>query len=80
MPVNPKNIMKLRERLGIFQSQHPRVQPFLKDAFSGGVLEGSVIELKVTSPEGRSCITNIRLTQEDVETINMIRELGGLSH
>ena len=42
--------MKLRERLGIFQSQHPRVQPFLKDAFSGGVLEGSVIELKVTSP------------------------------
>ena len=68
MAVNPMQLLKLKERFGIFQNQHPR-------AAKNSVREGAVLELKVTSPEGKELVTNIRLTPEDMETIEMLREL-----
>ena len=52
MAVNPMQLMKLRERFQIFQGQHPRMAPFLKDVGEHGFREGSVVEVKVTTPEG----------------------------
>ena len=34
-------------------------------------MPGSIMEMKVTTPEGWEYITNIRLTQDDVETLRM---------
>ena len=74
MAVNPMQLLKLKERFGIFQNQHPRVIPFF-GAAKNSVREGAVLELKVTSPEGKELVTNIRLTPEDMETIEVLREL-----
>ncbi|MDO4620979.1 MAG: hypothetical protein Q4B09_10215 [Lachnospiraceae bacterium] len=71
--MNPMNMMKMRERLTIFQNQHPKVFPFLQYA-SSRVEEGSIIEVKVTSPAGEETITNIKVTKEDLETVAMMRE------
>lgn len=72
--MNPKDIFKLRERLGIFQSQHPKVQCFFQDAAANALKEGSVVEMKITSPEGKEYVANIRLTREDIETIEMMQQ------
>lgn len=74
MAVNPKDMFKMRERLGIFQSQHPKLQYFFNDVAANALEEGSVVEMKVTSPGGREYVANIRLTKEDIETIEMVRQ------
>ena len=73
MAINPMDLMKLRSRLDTFQRQHPRFPAFLKDVGENAVMPGTVLEIKVTTPEGRELVSNIRLTEEDVETINMAR-------
>ncbi len=73
MAVNPMELMKLGERLRIFNSQHPRVGSFLKDVSANAIGEGAVIELKVTSAEGKEYVTNIKVTKEDMETIEVLK-------
>ncbi len=68
-------MMQLGSRLQTFNNQHPKFGAFLMQAGPDAMREGSVIEMKVTSPEGQEYITNIRLTADDVETLRIIRSL-----
>ena len=74
MAVNPMQLMKLRERFSVFQSQHPRFVPFLQYA-GGSIREGSVIEMKITDPDGHDMITNIKVTPQDMETIELLKTM-----
>ncbi|MDO4622558.1 MAG: hypothetical protein Q4B22_06360 [Eubacteriales bacterium] len=76
MAFNPMMFMKIRERLTIFQQQHPRVMPFFQAVGAQSIREGTVLELKVTDPEGKSYVSNIRLTADDIETIQMMKEMN----
>lgn len=71
MAMNPMQLMKLKERFEIFQRQHPKVLPFFK-SLSGHVEVGSVIELKVTTPDGTEKVSNIKVTEDDIKTIAII--------
>ena len=75
MAVNPMDLLKMKERLQIFRDQHSRFPLFLKDVGEHAIAVGSVVEMKVTSPEGKEYITNIRLTPEDIETIELARNI-----
>ena len=75
MAKNPLQIMKLAERWRIFSGQHPRFVGFLHDIGRSSIQEGTILELKVTETDGRVKVTNIRLTQDDVDTIGIIRDL-----
>ena len=68
-------LMKLKGRMELFQTQHPKFSPFLARVGENALLEGTVMELKVTTPEGKEYITNIRLTSDDIESIQMARSL-----
>ncbi len=73
--MNPMDLMQLGTRLQTFSRQHPKVGAFFREAGRDAIREDSVIEMKVTSPEGREYVTNIRLTADDVETIQIIRNM-----
>ncbi len=75
MAINPMKLMQLKERLDIFHSEHPKVAPFFKVLKDRAVFEGTVFELKATTPEGLEYVSNIRLTENDVETLRMLLEL-----
>ena len=75
--MNPMDIMQLGGRLQTFSNQHPKFGAFLREAGTDAMREGSILEMKVTSPEGKEYVTNLRLTAEDVETISMIRNMRG---
>ncbi len=77
MAVNPMQFMQLADRLRIFRSQHPRVIDFIRDVGRNSLEPGVVMELRVTDNNGRTSVTNIRLTQEDMETIEIIKNLKG---
>ena len=74
MAFNPLELMKMKERLDLFSQQHPRFGMFLRDVGERAVMPGTVLEIRVTTPEGKEYITNIRLTQDDVQTIEMARQ------
>lgn len=70
--MNPVTLLKMKDRLNIFRTEHPKVSPFFHKVKEHGLTPGSVIELKVTTPDGKEHVTNIRVTPNDIETINML--------
>ncbi len=66
---NPADMMRLKKNFQRFQADHPRVVAFFQ-AIRGDVEEGTIVEIKVTTPEGKERITNMRLNPDDVETLN----------
>ena len=75
MAKNPMEMMKLAGRLKIFKEQHPKTIRFFTDVAQNAVREGTVIEMKVTDPDGKDYITNFRVTAEDMETVEMLKNL-----
>ncbi|MCR4792009.1 MAG: hypothetical protein K5871_04625 [Lachnospiraceae bacterium] len=74
--MNPISMMQAAGRIKIFQEQHPKAIAFLQSLSENDLREGSVIELKVTTPEGRESVSNIRLTKDDIETFKILKSSG----
>jgi len=72
MSINPMALLKYRERLDLFRADHPRVEPFFQALREQTLIEGSVYEMKATTPDGKEFVANIRLTANDIETIQML--------
>ncbi len=72
MAINPMALLKIKERMTIFQQDHPKVGPFFSMLKGRALIEGAVYELKVTTPDGQEYVSNIRLTQNDIETIRLL--------
>ena len=75
MALNPMALLKMKDRLSVFNQEHPRVRPFFHKIKEEGLPAGSILELKVKLPDGKEQVTNIRLTENDLETIRMISRL-----
>ena len=76
---NPLQFMQLAERLRICKQQHPKVLDFIQVIGRNNLQPGVVLELRVTDLDGKVAVTNMRLTEEDIETIGIIRNLKGES-
>ena len=76
MRMNPITMMQAAGRVKIFQEQHPKAIAFIKSLSENDLREGAVIELKVTTPEGKTSVSNIKLTKEDVETFKILKNTG----
>lgn len=74
--INPLDFFKVKAGLGKFSANHPKFFPFMKAVAEAGAREGTIVEMKVTTPEGKELETNLRLTDEDIELIRMLREIG----
>lgn len=72
--MNPFNLIKLKSLFDRFRSNHPKLMLFFRAAI-GEIQEGSIVEIKVTSPEGKPLVTNLKINPEDME---LISELKGL--
>ena len=71
--MKPTDIFKMKGYWDKFCQNHPRFPMFLQAARNGMIEEGSIIDLKITSPDGRTINTNVKLTASDLE---MFREMG----
>ncbi len=74
--MNPLDVLKLKDRFAQFAADHPKVVPFFTVVGQRAMVPGSVFELKVTDPTGKEYVSNIRLNENDIETIRTIMELG----
>lgn len=68
-------LQTLKKHLDIFQKNHPKFQHFLNAVSRDALREGSVIEIKVTSPEKKTYITNLKLKKDDLDFLHALQQL-----
>ena len=71
MNFNPMMLMQFQQRIQLFTQEHPKVMPFMTAIKDNALQEGTVFAMKVTTPDGTTLESNIRLTADDIETIRM---------
>ena len=75
--INPFDFFKVKAGLGKLGEEHPKLFPFMKAVSAAGAREGTIVEMRVTTPEGQVLESNMKLTANDIELFRMIREIGG---
>lgn len=74
--MNPAALMKMMSLKANFEKQHPKFAAFIADLLRMGVSEGTVIEIKLTRPDGSSATTNMKVNSSDIELFNELKNLG----
>ena len=70
--MNPMNLMKAKGLLSQFTMNHPA---FFKAA-SSQIGEGSIIEISVTTAEGKNLCTNMKVRPEDMQLVEELKNLS----
>ena len=74
--MNPMNLLQLKSSWEKFQRNHPKFPLFLNAVSREGLDTGSIVEIKVTTAQGKTFTSNLKVRPEDEE---LIRELKDLS-
>jgi len=69
-------LQQLRSGMSRFRANHPKFPMFLKAVSQDALKEGSVIEINVTTPEGKNYCSNVRLKADDMEFIEALKNMG----
>lgn len=77
MGMNPVALLKAKKSWETFVKNHPRVPAFLQAVQGTGIQEGTIIEVSVTTPEGRNMMTNVKLTASDMQAFEALKGLQG---
>ncbi|MCI8885502.1 MAG: hypothetical protein HFG87_05900 [Dorea sp.] len=68
-------IQKLKGGMERFRMNHPKFPLFLNAVSQDALREGAVVEITVTTPEGKNYCSNLKLMQEDLELIECLKAL-----
>lgn len=77
MNMNPMMLMQMKGMLDDFKRNHPKV-PMFFSAAAQSIGEGSIIEIAVTSPEGKKICTNMRVTADDLRLVEQMKNMSGM--
>ena len=66
-------LMQLKEEWTSFKVRHPKFPSFMKAVRA--LAEGTVIDIRVTAPDGTVLNSNLKLKKEDLDLICRIHEL-----
>lgn len=75
--MNLDGIMKFKSAWESFTRNHPKFVMFIQAMGREGIAEGTVIEVKVQTPDGKVTESNLRVNAEDIELFNMLKETVG---
>ena len=66
-------IMKMKGAWETFTHNHHKFMPFMQAVGREAIADGTIIEVKVTSPEGREYNTNMKITQSDLDLFAQLK-------
>lgn len=69
------SVMKIKGAWDTFSRNHPKFMPFMQAVGREAIGDGTIIEIKVTSPEGKEFNTNMKLTQSDLDLFAQIQKM-----
>lgn len=68
-------IQKVQAALNTFRANHPKFPLFLNAVASDALVEGSIIEINVKTPEGKTYCTNLKIKESDLELIDTLKNM-----
>lgn len=66
-------IMKFKGAWDTFTNNHPKFMPFMQAVGREAIADGAIIEVKVTSPDGKEYNTNMKLKQSDIDLFTQFK-------
>ncbi len=73
--INPMKLMQIKSCWERFTRNHPKFPRFLTAVGQKGLREGSLIECKITTPEGEELTANLRIMREDIALFHELKNL-----
>ncbi len=73
--MNPLELMQLKDKALVFKESHPKFISFLRAVSRRNLPEGTVMDVTITTPEGKTLSANLKLTVSDIELIRSLSEL-----
>ena len=68
-------LQKLKSDVNRFRANHPKFPMFLKVVSQDAIEEGSIIEINVTTPEGKKYCTNVKLKADDIALFESLKSI-----
>jgi hypothetical protein len=68
-------VMKIKDAWDTFSGNHPKLLPFMQAVNREAISDGTIIEIKVTSPQGKEYNTNMKITQSDLDLFNQMKTM-----
>lgn len=75
--INPAKLLQMKSAWDRFNNNHPKFQPFIRAVGENGVAEGCVFEITMTTPDGKTMKTNVKLKEDDIELFHTLKDLMG---
>ena len=72
---NPAKLLQLKKQYSAFLDRHPKFMRYLAYITDHYMEEGSVMDVTVTAPDGRTLHGNAKLTAEDVAFLQEVRQM-----
>lgn len=66
---------QLKSGMDRFRANHPKFPMFLQAISQDALKEGSVIEINVTTPEGKNYCSNIKINSDDLAFIETLKNM-----
>lgn len=73
--LNPGKLLKMKSAWERFAGNHPKFISFISTLQYGYLKEGTVIEVNVSTEEGKTICSNLKLSKEDIELFNNLSEM-----
>lgn len=74
--MNPLAFLQIKSAWDKFQANHPKFPKFIDAVSKDGLSEGTIIEIKVSTPEGRNFHSNLKVKQDDLELLEEIKKFS----
>ena len=69
-------LSKMKNAKETFRRNHPKVPLFLNAVSQDALVEGTIIEINVTTPEGKNYCTNVKLKSSDLELMETLKNIN----
>lgn len=73
---NPAALFQMMNLWSRFQKNHPKFPKFLSAVTQNGIKAGSIIEVRVTTAAGESFDSNLKITEDDMEIIEQLKNMS----
>lgn len=71
--MNPAALMQMMNLWNRFKNNHPKFPQFMQAVYQNGITEGTVFEINVTTADGRTISTNMKISADDMDIFNQLR-------
>lgn len=73
--MNPLKLLQMKASWEQFKLRHPKFPAFITSVMNGAISEGSIVEISITTADGRTINSNLKVTAEDIQMVDNLKEL-----